>query len=239
MERFVDLTGMIFERLTVIKRAEDYINPNTGKRIRRWLCKCSCANETTKEVVEYALKSGATKSCGCLQREIVKKYNTYDLSGDYGIGYTVNGEPFYFDLEDYDKIKDYCWFISDEGYVASNDYNNNYKYIKFHKLLFPNSKIIDHINHKRNDNRKCNLRTVTHSQNQMNKGLRSNNTSGVTGVYLNKRDGKWGSYISINKKRIYLGFFNNFDDAVRARKEAEDKYFGEFSYDNSMRDING
>ena len=238
MDGFVDLTGMTFERLTVIKRAEDYINPNTGKRIRRWLCKCCCANKTTKEVIEYALKNGATKSCGCLQREIVKKYNTYDLSGDYGIGYTANGEPFYFDLEDYDKIKDYCWFISDEGYVASNDYNNNYKYIKFHKLLFPNSKIIDHINHRRNDNRKCNLRTVTHSQNQMNKGLRSNNTSGVTGVYLNKRDGKWGSYISINKKRIYLGFFNNFDDAVRARKEAEDKYFGEFSYDNSMRDIN-
>ena len=40
--------------------------------------------------------------------ETFKKYNTYDLSGEYGIGYTSKGEEFYFDLDDYDKIKDYC-----------------------------------------------------------------------------------------------------------------------------------
>ena len=41
----------------------------------------------------------------------IKKYNTYDLSGEYGIGYTTKGEKFLFDLEDYEKIKDYCWCV--------------------------------------------------------------------------------------------------------------------------------
>lgn len=239
MNKFVDLTGQKFDRLTVIKRADDYVNSKTGKRTRKWICKCSCDNETIKEVYEYALKNGATKSCGCLQREIVKKYNTYDLSGEFGIGYTLNGEEFYFDLEDYDLIKDYCWHITSDGYVATNDYKNHYKQIKFHKLLFPKYKIIDHINHRTYDNRKHNLRDVTQSQNQMNQEMRSNNTSGVMGVHWSKRDNKWLSYISADKKRIYLGFFDDFEDAVKSRKEAEEKYFGEFSYDNSMRDKDG
>ena len=239
MSGFVDLTGEKFGRLTVIKRANDYVNPNTGKRIRKWVCKCDCKDGTIKEVIEYALKNGATKSCGCLQREVVKGYNTYDLTGEYGIGYTIKGEEFYFDLEDYDLIKDYCWYITNDGYVATNDYKNHYKQMKFHKLLFPNYKIIDHINHRTNDNRKYNLRDVTQSQNQMNHEIRSNNTSGVTGVHWSKRDNKWVAYISINRKRVYLGFFNDFEDAVRARKEAEEKYFGEYSYDNSMGYIDG
>ena len=35
-----------------------------------------------------------------------KKYNTYDLSGEYGIGYSNSGKEFYFDLDDYDLIKE-------------------------------------------------------------------------------------------------------------------------------------
>jgi hypothetical protein len=64
----------------------------------------------------------------------------------------------------------------------------------------------------------------------MNKGIISNNTSGATGVIWNKRLNKWQSRITVDKKDIYLGSYNNFEDAVKARKEAEEKYFGEFSY---------
>ena len=45
---------------------------------------------------------------------------------------------------------------------------------------------------------------------------------------------KWTAYIRKDGKRIYLGVFSNFDDAVKARKQAEEKYFKEWSYDNSM-----
>lgn len=71
----------------------------------------------------------------------------------------------------------------------------------------------------------------------MNSGLSSNNTSGVTGVHWDKLNKKWKAQIGYNYKRIQLGSFDNFEDAVAARKQAEEKYFGEYSYDNSMKGV--
>ena len=72
----------------------------------------------------------------------------------------------------------------------------------------------------------------------MNMRLRRNNTSGAKGVNFDKRLQKWRSRINVNKKTIELGYFNKFEDAVKVRKEAEEKYFGEFSYDNSREKDN-
>lgn len=134
-------------------------------------------------------------------------------------------------------IKDFCWFLDKDGYVVSHlsGTRNNRKGVKFHRLLLPDFKIIDHINNKKHDNRKVNLREVTDSQNQMNQGVQRNNTSGVTGVYWDKESNRWYAVITVNKNSIFLGYFDNFEDAVMARKEAEEKYFGEYSYDNSMK----
>lgn len=56
--------------------------------------------------------------------------------------------------------------------------------------------------------------------------LQINNTSGVIGVSFSKSHKKWRSYLEVNKKRISLGYFENFEDAVRARLEGEMKYLG-------------
>ena len=250
MGKFKDLTGQKFGRLTVIKRGVDYINPN-GSKVVQWLCKCDCGNEELVLVRSSKLVGEYTRSCGCLKREKTaengkknkgksnlknKKYNTFDLSGEYGIGYTSKGEEFYFDLEDYDKIKDYCWYVDKENYIVTTDSHN--KRISFHRLVmnFPSVLVIDHIlgYDTRNDNRKHNLRICTQQENIMNCKLSKNNTSGVTGVYWGNRENKWISIIMVNRKQIYLGSFYNFEDAVKARKDAEKKYFGEFSYDNSQ-----
>lgn len=244
-----DLTGRIFGRLTVLRQAEDYVSPD-GRHHCQWLCECSCENKPKVVVRGVQLHSKKTQSCGCLQIERTresniinkKKYNTYDLSGEYGIGYTNKGEEFYFDLEDYDKIKDYSWHIGANGYIAAKRINNSNKNVFMHRVVLglidvPYKEVeVDHIHGKetRNDNRKCNLRVATNSQNQMNKGLKSDNTSGVTGVNWNKRIGKWHSRITKNKNEIHLGFYDNFEDAVKARKEAEEKYFENWSYDNSQ-----
>jgi hypothetical protein len=68
----------------------------------------------------------------------------------------------------------------------------------------------------------------------MNTGLRSNNTSGVTGVHFDKRKNKWIARISANGQRIILGEYDNFDDAKNKRVISEDEYHGEFSYYNSQ-----
>lgn len=67
-----------------------------------------------------------------------------------------------------------------------------------------------------------------------NKRLLDNNSSGRTGVYLNKRDNKWIAQICENGKVIVLGRFENYDSAVNAREIAENKIFGEYSYKNSI-----
>lgn len=93
---------------------------------------------------------------------------------------------------------------------------------------------VDHINHNTFDNRKSNLRIVTVSQNNMNKGLRRDNTTGYTGVVWSNVSGKYLANIKINQKRIHLGTFSKIEDAVRARREAEEKYFGEYRFNESL-----
>lgn len=235
-----DLKNKKFGRLTVIKRAEDYITPNNIP-VAQWLCECECGNAIIVRGTSLTRKRSPTKSCGCIQKETVRKqmkrYNTYDLTGEFGIGYTSKGEEFYFDLEDYDLIKDYCWYIDDDGYVLTHCVSETNGTKGMHRLLFPDSKYVDHIKHKNNDNRKSQLRPCTNQQNNMNKGLQSNNTSGVTGVSWDNKRNKWYAQIHLNGKHIHLGYFDNFENAVNARKKAEEKYFKEFSYDNSMKEV--
>jgi phosphotransferase system IIB component len=238
--KFIDLTGQKFDRLTVIKRGEDYITPS-GKRNIRWLCKCACDGKEVL-VLGSSLKKGNTRSCGCLMIEKVteickarKKYNIYDLSGEYGIGYTTNNEAFYFDLEDYDLIKDYCWSLDKHEYLIACA-NINREMIKMHRLVMncPDDMDVDHIYHDNFDNRKTQLRMVTKSQNQMNRKLNINNTSGVKGVYWDSKNQKWQAQINIDNKRIHLGRFNDINDAINARKQAEEKYFGEYNFKNKI-----
>jgi hypothetical protein len=193
-----------------------------------------------REIVNVSASSLITKntrSCGCLIKEVqhergksMRILNTYDLTGDYGIGYTLKNEEFYFDLEDYNKIKDYTWYLNKSGYTMTTVYG---KVIFMHNLVMnpPENKQVDHIYHNTNDSRKENLRICETYENAINKIMQSNNTSGVVGVSWCKTKEKWAAYINYNKKRYSLGRYTNFEDAVKARKEAEEKYHGEFVCD--------
>lgn len=69
MGKAIDLTGMRFGRLTVLSRSEDYISPH-GQKAAKWKCACDCGNETI--VMGKDLRAGKTRSCGCLQPEMVR-----------------------------------------------------------------------------------------------------------------------------------------------------------------------
>lgn len=239
---FKDITGKKFGYLTAL-----YVSGHDSKNRILWHCKCDCGNEI--DVLGSYLRTGSRDNCGCITRERHSKAriktNTYDIeSKEYGIGYTLKGEQFYFDIEDYDLIKNYCWRLRKDGYLDAKKRDSSGKRILMHDLIF-GDKYIDHINHFRNDNRKQNLRkpdidcaSSFDTCNQMNKELQSNNNSSVAGVYWHKIDSIWESYIDKDNQRIYLGRYKDFDKAVKARKEAEEKYFGELSYDNSMKYAN-
>lgn len=141
------------------------------------------------------------------------------------------------DLEDIYKVKNYKWRVDNNGY-ALTDINGTSKKLSLHRLIMncPDDKVIDHINHNKLDNRKENLRICTQHQNTMNQGIRSNNSSGVTGVYFDKSRNKWVAQIKHNYRKIFLGRFNTKEEAIEARKQAEIEYFGE--YRNDSEDVN-
>ena len=171
--------------------------------------------------------------------DVRAKLCEYDLTGDYGIGYTAQGDVFYFDKEDYDIIKNLPWHKTQINYMSAHvRINGKRPFILMHRLIMnaPQGLFVDHIggNDTRNDNRHCNLRLVTCSQNTINQNRTERNKSGCIGVRY--RYGSWETTIAINKKSISLGHFKTFEEAIKARQEAEKKYYGEYSYNASQEE---
>lgn len=227
--------GVSDSRLIVVCQTDDYIASN-GRHQARYLCRCNCGSNKKIIASPYDIKHGEVKSCGCFKSDKLyrehKKYNVYDLSGEYGVGYCSNtNSEFYFDLEDYDIIKDYCWcevIDKDNGYreLRSHDSVTN-KDVRMHQLFgFSN---YDHIDRNPLNNRRSNLRKATMQDNNRNRGIFKNNTSGVMGVDWHKSANKWRVRINVDNNRIELGFFANKKDAIRARLHAEKQYYGEFA----------
>lgn len=223
-----NLLNKKFGRLTVIEQFSDWVQPS-GQIKTRWKCICDCGNEVI--VRTGALNSGNTRSCGCLQIDKASEKlcdNIYDLTNDYGIGYDKNNIKFFFDKEDYDIIKQHTWWVDDNGYVVTDI---KHKRIKMHRLILclkSEDKLVDHINGNPQDNRKCNLRLCTDSQNSMNRKLDSRNKSGYTGVGKIKNSNKYYAELVVNGEKKLNKRFDSLEEAIKARQEAEEKYFGEY-----------
>lgn len=87
---------------------------------------------------------------------------------------------------------------------------------------------IDHINGCPSDNRICNLRLATRSQNNRNRRASSTSSSGRVGVAFHRGVGSWVAYIGAEGKRLHLGVFTSKEAATEARAAAEKKFYGEF-----------
>ena len=95
-----------------------------------------------------------------------------------------------------------------------------------HRLIAgtPSGLDTDHINRDKLDNRGANLRAVDRHTNQLNRPLQRNNTSGHVGVTWYKKRNNWIVQIKRYNKRHFVGYFNNLQDAIIARKKAEREY---------------
>lgn len=100
--------------------------------------------------------------------------------------------------------------------------------IELHRFLmgFPKG-VVDHINGNTLDNRRKNLQILNNSQNISKGRIRLNNSSGTSGVHFDKSRKKWAARIKVMYKEIHLGRFKNKSDAIKARKEAEKKYWND------------
>ena len=241
-----DITNLRFGRLVVLRQTNIKSTRKSDSGAYLWECQCDCGELCYYS--RYSLISPVgVRSCGCLYSDTrtacAKKHCEYDLTTyNFGIGYCNNGTYFYFDKEDYDKIKDYSWWYDGRYVVAHTLQNDNYTTgcIRLHRLVLNiadrENINVDHKNLVRYDCRKCNLRRATDSQNAINKDYSYMvSKSGMTVVVPNKN--KWNATIKVNNKQIFLGTFDDINEAKQARYDAELEYFGEFKYDPDKYDI--
>lgn len=196
-----DITGMRFGRLTALK----YLGNS------KWQCKCDCGNITT--VPYNALKSGNTKSCGCLNNELIhrKRRNSTDLTGQvFGV-------------------------IKVLEYAGSDKNGTNWK-IECQRC--GNVKVMNATTLKKskscgclekeslNDGRTAYKKVVEVTGTQPNRFLndkpnRNNKTTGIKGVCYLKNSNEYAAYIQFQGKRKLLKRSKNKDIAIKARQEAE------------------
>lgn len=125
--------------------------------------------------------------------------------------------------------------LTNSFYAVRNSKTDIYKKRKtllLHREIMGITETKIHVDHKNHDTLDCqrqNLRPCTHSQNMMNKSKAyKNSNSGIRGVRLDIRSGRWQARIRINGKGVHLGMFSNMEDAKSAYASANQKYFGEF-----------
>lgn len=214
MGKMIDLTGEKFGFLRVV--GFDHFDK---RRLAHWKCECECGSCCV--VDGHSLRRGHTKSCGKGQHF----FNEFAFESDYVICAMANtGNECMIDKDDYERIKDFYWY-EDNGYARATV---NGKKVKMHRFILNPSggMFVDHINHNTLDNRKKNLRIVTPAQNSMNTKPRSDHG----GVSWCKLTNKWHAQISVGGKNISLGRYADIGSAIAARKNAEEKYYGQYRY---------
>jgi len=205
MGRLKDISGKTYGYITVINRVSDRVYEN-GRRKVFWNCLCKCGN--TKVIAGDNLKQGQTKSCGCslyeLKETLVKKYpseyNSYRAMRD-----RVRSDERYLIKGITCEWTTFDDFLSDMGEKPDSSYT------------------ID-----REDTQKGyykgNCRWASKAEQAYNCSLYKTNSSGFVGVAPLR--GKYQAYIGFKGKTIYIGLYDNIEQAVHARKQAEVEYYG-------------
>ena len=227
------LIGMRFGRLEVVGMGEII------KDRRHVLCDCECGIKS-KPVQAKDLKMGKIESCGC---SYIGR-NTYEIKDNYVIltimdTNMINHEVL-ISAEDVELVKQYHWNYRQDGYVTTGNFKSKNQYL--HRIIMgatEKNDIVDHINRNPSDNRRFNLRRVNPTESMINKGVDSRNKTGITGVYQEQRKKKtrFFAYIQVDKKTVNLGRYEKIEDAIKARQDAELKYYGDFSPLNSQKVI--
>lgn len=141
-------------------------------------------------------------------------------------------------FEDEYLLDNYKWYIRADGYPQTR-FKKDGKRItkKLHKMIMSERGYVDHINGNKLDNRRCNLRYCTLSQNNANSKKHRDGFCKYKGVTYEKKKRLYRARIRVNGKLIGLGRYKNEEDAARAYNEAALKYFKEFAKINKVEEI--
>ena len=201
-----DLTGQRFGSLTVVSRAENQ-NGRTS-----WLCRCDCGNE--KIATAHDLKAGKVKSCGCLRYE--HGYNRVDLTGSRFGRLTA-----LYPTEKRDRKGSIYWHCrcdcgNETDVTESGLVHGNYRSCGCLKL-----------ENQKNISKQLHMIDGTCLEILENRKYRRDNKSGFRGV-CQLRNRRYRVDIGFKGRRFYVGCYEDYDEAVRARLKAEEMIHGGF-----------
>jgi hypothetical protein len=142
------------------------------------------------------------------------------------------------DTEDVVRVRGYTWNNYITGVCSAINKNGKKGRIYLSRLILFGNKyneikfLTDHINHILLDNRKCNLRPASYSQNGRNRVSNKNSSSIFKGVHWSKKDNKWKASIKLFGKQTHLGYFSLEEEAAKAYDQAAIGLYGEFAKTN-------
>ena len=158
--------------------------------------------------------------------------------------YLGEGEWTFVSPFDYYRLKNLNWYLGGNGkeFYAFRNIKigpGKTKMVSMHRQLMdpPPHLLVDHRNGVSLDNRRSNLRLATQSQNMQNRAKKLNVSSKFIGVCFDKKRGKWKAQIKTGGENIFLGRFDNEEEAARVYNIAAKKYHGEFAKLNFSEEI--
>lgn len=201
------------EKITILCRDHGIFEQTAHDHLSGKGCPC-CGNIIIGEKIRDAAKA---------KRPDLSHIKTPPGSRAVPVG--TKGDYALVDEEDYDRIMEYNWSLSGNG-AAHND---NVGYMHRFIINPQNNMVVDHINMRRLDNRKINLRECTDLQNKWNRVATKGSRSKYKGVCWDKRCKKWVASIGSNGKTIFLGRFEKEVDAALAYDKRAKEFHGEFA----------
>jgi len=126
------------------------------------------------------------------------------------------------------------WYYGGNGYAVRKTRKEGMIYLHRHIMesvlgrKLKRTEYVDHISGIKLDCTRANLRLSTMAQNVSNSKLRTDNTTGVRGVSLDKRNGRWTAQYYLHKKKYHLGSYATKEEAIKARRDKEIELYGEF-----------
>jgi hypothetical protein len=225
-----DLTNKKFGRLTAISPTDERRNSSIV-----WDLICECGN--THKATSRTLSSGVLKSCGCIQQEKNNR-NSQDITGQRFGRLTVLSRSDKINKNHNTKSDRITYWtnwecICDCGehciVATGNLLSGHSKSCGCLKGEFMREFVkTDEGKKQANIKDKLNYIEGTCIEFIQGKKINRNNTSGHTGIVWHKGAGKWTAEIMFKRKKYHLGLFVDIDDAIEARKMAEEKLYGEF-----------
>lgn len=142
-----------------------------------------------------------------------------------------NGGSTMVDDDDFEELSKFQWLKTFHGYVVR--YVGRTTIVRMHRVVtgvpVGDERCVDHINGDKLDNRRCNLRVCSKAENNRNRRISRNNTSGYKGVSWHKDNQRWQAQIRAGGKVIPLGMFETAEAASDAYKAAATRLHGEFA----------